>query len=282
LRSAPAITILLLLGLFLIVVGFIRLPYVAVETQTVEVITYNTYRTTITYTSEKTLIKTLEETLTTAETYLNTVIRLETTTYTQLDIESLLNVTILMPGDAEQVMVGPLHAPRAGVLRVLWESNADINLLILDTKEPNPLTYLNATGSLGLESIQLDNPLSFYLVIMRRGLEERVYASITVYFEQAIPITRTYTVESTETSVSTRVYKTTIYSGYTTVATSLETTTTRTAYPTTVVKQVTQTRYQELTFSTAMGAFLVFASIMLIILFRRLRYAEWEEVNGLR
>lgn len=278
LRSSLAIAILLALGIFLILVGFIKLPYIAVETQTVAVITSNTYKAATTYTSATTIINTLEQALTSEKTYLNTITKLETTAYTKLNTRELLNMTTLITPDNPMIAVGPLYTDGAGLVRVFWVSDKTVELLVVDAAESVKQIYLNSTGSEGVEEITFNSSSLFYLVVENKS-KEPTYVRIRVYFEQTIPVTSIYTTRVVETSVSTYVYTTTIYSGYTSVATLVDTVTTKTVYPTTVVKQVTQTRYQELTFSTAMGVFLVFASVMFIILLRRLRYVE-EEAAG--
>jgi len=265
-RAQLAVSSLIVFGIMLIGLGFVRLPYVASFKDTV-IIQTSTERVTQ---FEEPVTEVLTTSYTTvAEVAVRfTTSTVETTTGSRTvsrTLTTLRNMTLELD---KPLVAGPFRSNSESMVEVSWSSSSDVELYSAsgDVLHQPAGWALVGRGFSGVARFAVAGNTSFYVIlktVSNNGLLTAMQissSSVEAVFEAGI---RTTIVE-TKTTVTTIAYTTSSHV-YTTLLQSTKTDFFTVAVQTTV----TETRYADLGFMTAMGSFLVFVGLLLTILLLR-------------
>ncbi len=262
-RAQLAVSGLIVFGLLLIGLGFIKLPYVTTTSDTIILQTY----------SERTRLS--EEVVTTVfteyQTTVSEVMTVLTTTITEV-VQNKITVTRTVAQISNKtlntntpLLLGPFDFNASSTVEVSWLSDREVEIYIASREtlgSPDSWTLLGR-GVSGNVVRQMSTATSIY-ILLKTPFNNAFLKQLTVLSsgEETINEEKQKIVAAeTRTTITTvtPLIKTRTATAFSTV--------TKTEYYTTAVQTVlTETRYADLSFMTFTGSFLVFAGLLLLVL----------------
>ncbi|MEM4281538.1 MAG: hypothetical protein QW470_05275 [Candidatus Caldarchaeum sp.] len=262
-RAQLAVSSLIVFGLLLIGMGIVKLPYVSSFRDTIimqtsterptEIMELATTVLTVSYTT----VAELDAKITTST--VETVTNSRTVTQTLISLEN----KTLEPD--KPLLTGPFKFNSPSTVEVMWSSNSDVELYRA-SGDGLGSWVLVGRGFAGVARFAVNGNTTVYVIlkpVSNNGLLTAMRLSSTGVETFVEERTRT-TIAETKTAVTTLAY-TLSSKVYTTLLKSTKTDFFTVAVETTV----TETRYADLWFMTAMGSFLVFVGLLLTILLLR-------------
>lgn len=265
-RAQLAVSSLIVFGIVLIGMGFVKLPYVSsfkdtviMQTSAASVTQFEEPITTV-FTTSYTVLTAINTSLTTS--------MVETVTSSTTVVQTLTRLQNLTLDPEKPLVAGPLRLNSPSTVEVSWSSSTDMELYRASGERlEQPSSWmLIGRGFSGVIMFDLAENASFYIVVRpvsNAGLLTVMQISSSSVETVVQNKTRTTTVEA-KTTVTTLTYATSSHV-YTTLLRSTKTDFFTVAVETTV----TETRYADLSFMTAMGSFLVFVGLLLTVLLLR-------------